>query len=133
MKEQVEFMTTIPQELWGVLKQYASIFDMPIKVPPERNKQHQIVFKEGTNSVSATPIYIPSYSEGRNHKIDGWHVTSWHHKTITKSFFKTDVISEEKGHFMEVLCGLQALKKETVTDKHPIPVIEELLDELHWA
>lgn len=56
---QVDMPIGVPEELYGVVEHFKTVFQMPKGLPPLRSKQHHIVLKEGTNPISVRPYRYP--------------------------------------------------------------------------
>nr|GEW10654.1 hypothetical protein [Tanacetum cinerariifolium] len=96
-----------PAALASLLTNYSDIFVLPTGLPPQRDHEHAIVLKSGTEPINVRPYRYPQLQKDEIEKLkDG----SWR--------FCVDY---------------RALNKSTVLDKFPIPVVDELLDELHGA
>ncbi|GJU51961.1 transposon ty3-G gag-pol polyprotein [Tanacetum coccineum] len=90
-------------ELSVIIEEFDDVFALPTALPPKRTHDHRIPLLEGVPPVNIRPIG---------------------HYPIQK-----DVIdSMVKGN-----TGKEQLNKNTIKDKFPIPVIDELIDELHGA
>lgn len=121
----------MPEFLQSTLQKYGSIFEMPVGLPPSRGHEHSITLKDGSDPVSVRPY---RYSQAQKDEIEALVRDMLKAKIIrpSNSPFSSPVILVKKKNGAWRFCvDYRALNKVTVDDKFPIPVIDELLDELH--
>ena len=49
----------VPEALQGILQGFPSVFDMPMDLPPQRSKEHQIELKAGAEPPNIRPYRYP--------------------------------------------------------------------------
>ncbi|GKA82309.1 reverse transcriptase [Tanacetum coccineum] len=96
---------TVDGKIQEVLKNYEDVFGIPVELPPQRTHDHKIPLVEG-----ALPVNISSLTD--THLLKRMQLKLW-----SRNYWKHEL----------------KLDKQTVKDKFPIPIIEELIDELHGA
>jgi hypothetical protein len=119
--------------LADLLQKYAAVFQEPKQLPPPRQHDHSIPLLEGTQPVSVRPYRYPFYQKEEIEKI-------------VKELLQAEVIRPSNSHFSSLvmlvwkadatwhMCmDYRSLNKVTIKDKFPIPVVDELLDELWGA
>ncbi|KAL4033568.1 hypothetical protein IC575_006666 [Cucumis melo] len=89
-----------------MLKQFEDVFEWPEQLPPRREIEHYIYLKEGTN-----PINVRPYRYGYQQKAEM--------ERLVEEMLSSRVI--------------RPINNATIPDKFPIPVVEELFDELNRA
>ncbi|XP_074347660.1 uncharacterized protein LOC141686530 [Apium graveolens] len=123
----------VPVFLSTTLQNYETVFEIPPGLPPSRGHEHGITLKEGTDPVSVRPY---RYSQAQKNEIEALVWDMLHAGIIqpSNSPFSSPVILVKKKNGSWRFCvDYRALNKVTVADKFPIPVIDEILDELHGA
>ncbi|XP_042952144.1 uncharacterized protein K02A2.6-like [Carya illinoinensis] len=125
-KEQIKLEADVTQ----VLEEFQGVFNEPKGLPPPRNHDHQIVLKEGTQPTANRPYRYPYYQKTEIEKIVA-KLLKLGVVRPSSSPFSSPVLLVRKADGSWRLCvDYRALNKETVKAKFPIPVIDELLDEL---
>nr|KAJ0215263.1 hypothetical protein LSAT_V11C300156310 [Lactuca sativa] len=94
-----------PPYLTQVIQRFDEVFNWKGGLPPPRTQQHTISLKEGVEPVS------PSRSP----------------------FNSPALLVKKKDESWRFCVDYRSLNKVTIKDRFPIPVIEELLDELHGS
>ena len=123
----------VPAELKGLFDSYADIFQSQIQLPPQRTHDHSITLKKGTDPINVRPYRYP---HSQKNEI----------KRLVQDMLKAGIIQPSISHFSSPVflmkkkdgswrfcVDYRALNKATVPDKYPIPMIDELLDELYGA
>lgn len=131
--DQCELPRDIPIPLQGVMKQFTAVFNMPSGLPPMRSKQHQITLKNGSNLVSVRPYRYPQIQKDEIERLVADMMQAGIIQPSISPFSSPVLLVKKKDGSWRFCVDYRALNKETVADKYPIPVIEELLDELHGA
>ncbi|GKC56058.1 reverse transcriptase [Tanacetum coccineum] len=114
----------------GILAEYADVFSMPNTLPPKRSHDHHIPLLPNT-----PPINIRPYMHPPNRKdaielmvkelLDSGGIRP------SQSLLSSPIVMEKKKDGTWRMCiDYRQLNKSTVKDKFPIPMIEELIDEL---
>jgi hypothetical protein len=116
-----------------LLEQYGDVFEEPTELPPSRSCDHRIPLVPDTNPPQMRPYRVP-------HKLKDELEKQIKHLLETKlirpshSPYASQVILVKKKDISWRLCiDFRKLNAQTVKNKFPVPVIEDLLDELHGA
>ena len=116
-----------------ILTEFSNVFKPPMSLPPKRPHDHYIPLQPNTHPVNIRPYRYPYYQKTQIEKMVREILQSGLVRP-SKSPFSSPVLLVKKAYGDWRFCvDYRALNNITIKDKYPIPVIDELLDELHGA
>ena len=122
---------TLPvPELESLLEEFAVVFKVPQGLPPSQGHEHSIPLKEGTQTVCGRPYKYPYFQKIEIEKIvkELLEVGSIR---PSQSPFSSPILLVRKADGSWLMCiDYRALNQVTIKAKSPMPVVDELLDEL---
>ncbi|WVZ89950.1 hypothetical protein U9M48_036295 [Paspalum notatum var. saurae] len=119
--------------LESLLEKLTALFQEPAGLPPQRAINHRIRLQPGIDVVAVRPY---RYAHIQKDKLERQCAEMLHQGVIraSSSAFSSPALLVRKQDGSWRLCvDYHALNAKTVKDKFPIPVVEELLDELRGA
>ena len=122
-----------PALLDRLLDSFSDIFESPAGLPPARPCDHRIHLLPNTAPVAVRPYHYPHLQKD---ELEAQCTTMLEQGIIRPSTspFSASVLLVKKPDASWRFCvDYRALNDHTVKDKFPIPVVEELIDELHGA
>ena len=126
-------MERAPSFLRGTIEKFEQVFHLPQGLPPKRNREHSIVLKQGHDPVSVRPYRYPQGQKDEIERLIGDMLKAGIIRPTTNPFSSPVLLVKKKDGSWRFCVDYRALNRATVPDKYPIPVIDELLDELHRA
>ncbi|XP_019252808.1 PREDICTED: uncharacterized protein LOC109231614 [Nicotiana attenuata] len=120
----------LPVEIEGVLKKYPDVFLEPTSLPPKRAHDHLIPLKTDANPVSIRPY---RYSFFQKNEIEKQVNEMLHNGIIQPShspFSSPVLLVKKKDGSWRFCIDYRALNNMTIKDKFPIPLVDDLMDEL---
>ena len=119
--------------IYDLLNLYPEVFSEPKGLPPTRNHDHHIVLHSGAKPVCVGPYRYPYFQKSEIENIVHEMLQSGIVRP-SQSPFSSPVLLVRKHDGSWRLCvDYRALNKETIKVKFPIPIVDELLDELHGS
>lgn len=133
VSEEDEFYAPTPHSIQRILDQFGDLFSEPTSLPPRRACDHRIPLMSG-----AQPVNMRPYHHKPEHisEIERQIKELLKEGVIQRSYspFSSPVILVKKKDGSWRLCiDYRHLNAMKIVSKYPVPVIEELLDELHGA
>jgi hypothetical protein len=130
---QVHLKEIVPEEIQNILTQFPDVFATPTTLPPQRACDHNIPLILGAQPVNMRPYrHKPELKTEIEH-----HVTELLESGIiqhsTSQFSSPAILVKKKDGTWRLCVDYRALNLMTVVSKYPVPIIDELLDELVGA
>jgi hypothetical protein len=123
----------IPEDIQQLVHQFVDIFQSPTKLPPQRALDHHIPLVSGATPVNVKPY---RYSPAQKDEIENQLHEMLRNGVIQPSvspFSSLVLLVKKKDGSWRFCVDYRRLNALTVKNKYPMPVVDELLDELHGA
>ena len=124
---------TLNDDITTILAEFENIFSIPTELPPKRACDHAITLKEGANPPNIRPYRYPYYQKNEIEKFVKEMMTTGIIRPSNSPYSSPVILVRKKDGGWRFCVDYQALNKVIIPDKFPIPVIDELLDELGGA
>jgi hypothetical protein len=125
---------SIPLDLQGIIDKHSKVFeDIPKGIPPTRNHDHDIHLIPGSVPPNINPYRYPYAQKSEIECMVEEMLEARIIRPSQSSYFAPMVMVFMIDGSWRMCPDYRELNKITIKDKFPIPVIDELLDELHGA
>ena len=133
VSEQLSLPASIPSGIQSVIQQYSHLFQEPSTLPPSREFDHSIPLMPEAQPVNVRPYkYAPHQKTEIEKQVDDMLSKGLIQKSVS-SFASPVLLVRKKSGSWRFWVDYRQLNTITVKDKHPMPVVDELLDELHGS
>lgn len=126
---------SVPTEIQQVLSNFAHVFDEPSGLPPSRAFDHSIPLMTGALPVNVRPYrYTPTQKDEIELQVKEM-LAKGTIQPSSSPFSSPVLLVKKKDGTWRFCVDYRHLNAITIKNKYPLPVIDELLDELsgaHW-
>lgn len=119
-----------PDLMADLLEEFQAFFAAPSGLPPERKRVHQIRLLPGTAAVSVRPYRYAHIQKDELEKQCDEMLRLGVIRPSSSAFSAPVLLVKKQDDSWRFCVDCRALNDKTIKDKFPIPVVEELLDEL---
>lgn len=125
-----EKVASVPNEIQSVLKQYTDVFSEPQTLPPQREYDHAIPLVPGAAPVNARPYrYSPLHKDEIERQVNAMLQAGLIVPSMSP-FASPVLLVQKKDGTWRFCIDYRRLNEITIRNTFPMPVIDELLDEL---
>jgi hypothetical protein len=125
--------SALAPEVQHILDTFSSVFEEPTGLPPQRVVSHSIPLIDGARPVQVRPYrFAPELKDEVEKQIQEM-LRSGVIRPSNSNFASPLIMVKKKDHTWRPCVDYKHLNALTVKSKYPLPVIDELLDELHGA
>jgi hypothetical protein len=123
----------IPQEIQSVLQDFEDIFQTPETLPPKRSVDHAITLIYDFKAVNQRPYRLPYHQKNAMEKLIQHMLDSHMIRPSLSPYSSPVILIKKKDGSWRMCVDYRELNSNTVKNKYPILIIEDLLDELYGA
>ncbi|KAL0541380.1 hypothetical protein IC582_021422 [Cucumis melo] len=117
----------------NLLKRYRSIFEMPKRLPQKRVVDHRILIVDGQKPINVHPYKYGYIQKEEIEKLVSEMIQAGIIRSSRRPYSSPVLLVKKRDGGWRFCVDYCKLNQVTIVDTFPIPVIEELLDELHGA
>ncbi|XP_047948867.1 uncharacterized protein LOC125194666 [Salvia hispanica] len=136
-KDQFEFDVVLSaaerHQLQILTGRFPAVINGPSSLPPARRTDHRITLQPGVLPVSVRPYRYNHIQKDEMERLVAEMLASGVIQPSTSPYSSPVLLVRKKDGSWRFCVDYRELNKRTVPDRYPIPIIQELLDELHGA
>jgi hypothetical protein len=117
----------------ALLHSLSNVFTEPRGLPPKRSRDHRIILKPGALPVAVRPYRYPAAHKDELERQCAAMIEQGIVRRSDSAFSSPVLLVKKPDGSWRFCVDYRALNALTVKDAFPIPVVDELLDELHGA
>ena len=126
-------LEVIPTEVQQIIDSSDSLFKEPNVLPPSRDFDHKIPLLPGVKPVNVKPYrYAPTQKDEIERQIKEM-LANGIIRPSHSPFASPVILVKKKDGTWRFCVDYRQLNNITIKDKYPLPIVDELLDELHGA
>lgn len=128
--EPLQLVNPTLEPILDLMKQHQHLFQVPKQIPPQRDHDRSIPLKPNTEPIKVRPY---RYSYDQKNEIERLVEEMLNEGVIRPSsspYASPVLLVKKKDGSWRFCVDFRELNKVTIKDKFPIPLIQELLDEL---
>lgn len=119
--------------MMALLQEFDNVFTPPTGLPPQRRHNHRIHLLPGTAPVAVRPYRYPQLVKDELERQCAEMLQQGIIRASTSAFSSPVLLVKKHDGTWHFCVDYRALNAKTVRDMFPIPVVDELLDELRGA
>lgn len=123
----------IPEDISDIIQQFPAVLKEPKGLPPKRECDHVINLQSGAVPPNIRPYRVPHYQKEAMENIINELIESKEIQTSDSPYSSPAVMVRKKDGSWRMCVDYRQLNAQTVKNKFPMPIIEDLLDELNGA
>lgn len=123
----------LPPEVRQILDNFSEVFESPKGLPPRREYDHSIRLMPRATPVAKRPYRIPPHLKDELEKQITEMLESGVIRPSNSPFSSPVIMVKKKDGTWRMVIDYRHLNALTIKAKYPIPIIDELLDELAGA
>ncbi|KAJ3684341.1 hypothetical protein LUZ61_013505 [Rhynchospora tenuis] len=119
--------------LQSVLDTFQEVFAEPSCLPPTRSVDHQIPLKPDSKPITVRPYRYSYFQRLEIEKIVDELISNSFIRPSTSPYSSPVLLVKKKDNSWRLCIDYRQLNDATIKNKYPIPIIDDLLDELKGA
>lgn len=116
-----------------ILQNYSPVFSTPTTLPPKRAIDHVITFTPQAKVINQGPYRLSHHQKDAMESIIQDMIKSKVIRDSNSPYSSPALLMKRKDMTWRLVNDFKKVNERTVKNKYPIPVIEDLLDELKGA
>nr|AAK14317.1 putative POL3-like reverse transcriptase [Phaseolus coccineus] len=125
----------LPPQVENLLSEFEDLFSQegPIGLPPLRGIEHQIDFIPGASLPNRPPYRTnPEETKEIESQVQDLLEKGWVQKSLSPCAVPVLLVPKKDGKW-RMCCDCRAINNITIKYRHPIPRLDDMLDELHGS
>jgi hypothetical protein len=124
---------TVPADFTTLLEQFQDIFQEPEGLPPHRNCDHSIPLLPGHKPPNIRPYRMSHSQKDIVEQLVKQMLKNREIRASTSPYSSPAILVRKKDKSWRLCADYRNMNDQTLKNKYPIPIIEDLLDELQGA
>ncbi|XP_042059320.1 uncharacterized protein LOC121803777 [Salvia splendens] len=133
VEQNAETEASLPTDVQLLLEEHKAIFAEPSSLPPLRSHNHKITLALDSSPVNSRPYRHSAIQKNIIEKQVSDLLKQGFIQPSSSPFSSSVVLVKKKDGTWRMCVDYRQLNKITIKDKYPIPIIDELLEELKGA
>ncbi|CAN6347636.1 unnamed protein product [Urochloa humidicola] len=131
--DELEMPSNVPLEIARLLQEFQDVFQEPKGLPPSRAVDHAIPLFDDAKPVNQRPYRLPYHQKTAMEQLIQQLLQAHMIRPSVSPYSSPVILVKKKDGTWRLCVDYRQLNSKTVKNKYPIPIIEDLLDELFGA